>query len=100
MIRENVEKQIDFKYYAECNNIAYSYFRRMFKLYTGLPPVQYHLDLKIIRSKELLLSTDKIIKEICYELGFESEYYFSRLFKKKMGVSPSKIRTLTPHKRK
>jgi AraC-like DNA-binding protein len=102
MIRENIEKEIDFKHYAECNNIAYSYFRRMFKMYTGLPPVQYHLDLKIIRSKELLLSTDKIIKEICYEVGFESEYYFSRLFKKKIGVSPSKIRTLVqnPPKRK
>jgi AraC-like DNA-binding protein len=102
MIRENVEKEIDFKNYAECNNIAYSYFRRMFKMYTGLPPVQYQLDLKIIRSKELLLSTDKIIKEICYEVGFESEYYFSRLFKKKIGVSPSKIRTLSqnPQKKK
>jgi AraC-like DNA-binding protein len=93
LIRENVEKDIDFKNYADCHNIAYSYFRRMFKLYTGLPPVQYHLDLKIIRSKELLLSTDKIIKEICYELGFESEFYFSRLFKKKTGISPARFRT-------
>lgn len=92
LIRENFQKEIDFKHYAECNNIAYSYFRRMFKMYTGLPPVQYQLDLKIIRSKELLMSTDKIIKEICHEVGFESEFYFSRLFKKKIGVSPSKIR--------
>jgi len=92
MIRENVEKEIDFKHYSECNNIAYSYFRRMFKIYTGLPPMQYQLDLKIIRSRELLLSTDKIIKEICYEVGFESEFYFSRLFKKKIGVSPSALR--------
>lgn len=93
MIRENVEKEIDFKLYAECNNIAYSYFRRMFKIYTGLPPAKYQLDLKIIRSKELLLSTDKIMKEICYEVGFESEYYFSRIFKNKIGVSPSRFRT-------
>jgi AraC-like DNA-binding protein len=92
MIRENIEKEIDFKHYAKCNNIAYSYFRRMFKIYTGLPPVQYQLDLKIIRSKELLLSTDKIIKEICYEVGFESEYYFSRIFKKKTGISPIRFR--------
>lgn len=93
LIRENVEKEIDFKQYAECNNIAYSYFRRMFKIYTGLPPAKYQLDLKIIRSKELLLSTDKIMKEICYEVGFESEYYFSRIFKNKIGISPSRFRT-------
>jgi len=93
LIRENVEKEIDFKQYATCNNIAYSYFRRMFKIYTGHPPAKYQLDLKIIRSKELLLSTDKIIKEICYEVGFESIYYFSRLFKNKTGISPSRFRT-------
>lgn len=95
LIRENIEKEIDFKHYAEENNIAYSYFRRMFKMYTGLPPAQYHLDLKIIRSKELLLSTDKIIKEICSEVGFESQYYFSRLFRNKTGISPSRFRTAT-----
>ncbi len=99
LIRENFQKEIDFKHYAENNNIAYSYFRRMFKMYTGLPPVQYQLDLKIIRSKELLLSTDKIIKEICHEVGFESEFYFSRLFKKKIGVSPSKMRNTAQNNR-
>ncbi len=93
LIRENIEKEIDFKQYADENCVAYSYFRRMFKMYTGLPPAKYHLDLKIIRSRELLLSTDKIIKEICNEVGFESTYYFSRLFKKKTGISPSLFRT-------
>ncbi len=93
LVRENIEKDIDFKQYAEENNIAYSYFRRMFKMYTGLPPAQYHLDLKIIRSKELLLSTDKIIKEISNEVGFDSLFYFSRVFKSKSGISPTAFRT-------
>ena len=92
IIRESVDQEIDFKCFAEKNNIGYSYFRKMFKKYTGVPPVQYHLDLKILRAKEMLLSTDKIIKEISYELGFQSIYYFSRVFKKKLGVSPSEIR--------
>jgi len=92
MIRENVEKEIDFKEFAEQNHIGYSYFRKMFKKYTGVPPVQYHLDLKILRAKEMLLYSDKIIKEISYEMGFQSNYYFSRVFKKKLGVSPSEIR--------
>ena len=91
-IRENVEAEINFQSFAEDNNIGYSYFRKMFKKYTGVPPVQYHLDLKILRAKEMLLYTDKSIKEISYELGFQSIYYFSRIFKNKLGVSPSEIR--------
>ena len=78
--------------YAEESNIGYSYFRKMFKKYTGVPPVQYHLDLKILRAKEMLLNTDRSIKEISYDLGFQSIYYFSRIFKSKLGVSPSAIR--------
>lgn len=91
-IRENIEKDIDFKSIAENHNLGYSYFRKMFKKYTGVPPVKYHLDLKIIRAKDILLSSDKIIKEISYELGFQSVYYFSRAFKNKIGVSPTEIR--------
>lgn len=91
-IRENVEAEINFQSFAEENNIGYSYFRKMFKKYTGVPPVQYHLDLKILRAKEMLLYTDKSVKEISYELGFQSIYYFSRIFKNKLGVSPSEIR--------
>jgi AraC-like DNA-binding protein len=91
-IRENVEAEIDFQSFSKDNNIGYSYFRKMFKKYTGVPPVQYHLDLKILRAKEMLLYTDKSIKEISYDLGFQSIYYFSRIFKTKLGVSPSEIR--------
>jgi len=91
-IRENVEAELDFQSFAEENNIGYSYFRKMFKKYTGVPPVQYHLDLKILRAKEMLLYTDKSVKEISYDMGFQSIYYFSRIFKNKLGMSPSEIR--------
>lgn len=92
MIRENIEKDIDFIHFAEINNIGYSHFRKMFKKYTGIPPIQYQLGLKILRGREILLSSNKSVKEICYELGFQSVYYFSRVFKKKVGVSPTEIR--------
>jgi AraC-like DNA-binding protein len=91
-IRENVDKEVNFQLFAQKNNIGYSYFRKMFKRYTGVPPVQYHLDLKVLRAKEMLLHSDRSIKEISYQLGFQSVYYFSRLFKTKLGVSPSDIR--------
>lgn len=91
-IRENVEAEINFKDFAEQNHIGYSYFRKMFKKYTGVPPVQYHMDLKVLRAKEMLMYTDHSIKEISYELGFQSIYYFSRVFKNKLGFSPSEFR--------
>lgn len=91
-IRENVESEINFQSFADENNIGYSYFRKMFKKYTGVPPVQYHLDLKLLRAKEMLLYTDLSIKEISSQLGFQSIYYFSRIFKSKLEVSPSEIR--------
>ncbi len=91
-IRENVDKDMDFHGFAGSYGIGYSYFRKMFKKYTGVPPVQYHLELKILRAKEMLLHTDMSIKEISYKLGFQSIFYFSRLFKSKLGIAPSEIR--------
>jgi AraC-like DNA-binding protein len=91
-IRENIGKEIDFKQFAEENNVGYSYFRKMFKQYTGIAPVKYQLDLKIRRAREMLASSDLSIKEIAYEMGFQSIHYFSRIFKKKTGMSPSEIR--------
>jgi AraC-like DNA-binding protein len=78
--------------YAEKCNVSVDYFRNMFKRYTGLSPHQYHLDLKIIRAKELLLNSSKSIKEISYELGFQSIHYFSRFFKNKVGVNAIEFR--------
>ena len=91
-MRENVNTSIDLKELAKKQNIGYSYFRKMFKKYTGVAPHQYHIELKIMRAKELLSSTDKSIKEISYDLEFQSIHYFSRIFKEKTGVSPSEFR--------
>ncbi len=91
-MRENIAAEIDLQKLAKEHNMGYSYFRKMFKKYTGVSPHQYHLELKIMRAKELILSSDKSIKEISFELGFQSIYYFSRLFKIKVGTSPSDLR--------
>jgi len=87
-----MQKEIDLKTLAEKHNVSYSFFRKMFKKYTGVYPGKYQLQLRITRAKELLISTDKSIKEISYELGFQSIFYFSNMFKKKEGVTPSYFR--------
>ena len=91
-MQENIEKNIDLKQLAAEHYTAYSYFRKMFKKYTGIAPHQYHLELKIMRAKEMILTDNKSVKEISYELGFESIHYFSRLFKKKTDLNPTEWR--------
>lgn len=76
-------------------NMSYSSFRRTFKQYTGLAPNQYLLQLKIDKAKLMLSTTKKSVKEIAFELGFESASYFSKIFKKKTGTSPENFRKNT-----
>ncbi|MFB6341101.1 helix-turn-helix domain-containing protein [Saccharicrinis sp. FJH2] len=90
--RDNLNKNIDVEELAAELNIGYSYFRRMFKKFTGISPVQYHLMLRLQRAKDLLVSTDMSVKEIALGLGFQSIFYFTRIFKKKMGVPPTDLR--------
>lgn len=92
LIRQNLDKGVDVKEMANSLNIGYSYFRKMFKLFTGVSPGQYQLQLRILRAKELLLTSGKTVKEIAYDTGFDSIYYFSRIFKDKTGKSPSEFR--------
>ncbi len=91
-MRKNLSQNIDFTELASSLNLGYSYFRKMFKKHTGVSPGQYHMQLRLMKAKELLLSTNMPIKEISLEIGMDSIHYFSRLFKNKMGVPPSEIR--------
>ncbi|OHE75566.1 MAG: hypothetical protein A2413_17435 [Treponema sp. RIFOXYC1_FULL_61_9] len=60
-----------------------------FKAFTGMTPYRYFIHLKVNRAKELLSVPGTTVKEVAFLLGFDDQYYFSRLFKKKTGVSPS-----------
>ena len=77
---------------ANDSHVGYSHFRRMFKKYTGLSPAQYHLKLRLQKARELLLTTNLSVKQIAYELGFQSNYYFTRIFTQKMGDTPTGLR--------
>ena len=91
-IRESLEADVTIQTIAEELGVSYSNFRKLFKEYTGLSPATYQQELRLLRAKELLTTTELSIKEIAYRLNFESPDYFSAKFKAKMGFKPSEIK--------
>lgn len=76
-------------------NLSYSWFRKVFKQYTGFSPSQYIIELRIQKSRELLTNTPLTSQEIAYKVGFESPENFCYTFKKKMGAAPIEYRKKT-----
>jgi len=92
-IRESLESELTIQQVAEELGVSYSNFRKLFKEFTGISPSLYQQDLKLQRAKELLSTTDMSIKEIAYQLNFESPDYFSSKFRAKVGRKPSEFRS-------
>ncbi len=91
-IEENLTREI---YLAEIADIAYFspfHFLRIFKEVFGMPPRQYIIDKRLQLARKLLNNTKKPINEIAIETGFKSSNYFSRLFKKTVGITPREFR--------
>lgn len=91
-MQENIETNIEMPEIADHLIISYSSFRHIFKQYTGIAPSQYYLNLKMQRAKDMLKSSSASIKEISYILHFDTPEYFTKLFKKKTGLTPSQFR--------
>lgn len=91
----HVSEPISFSCLADELGIGYSTFRHRFKQQIGISPAQFQNSIRINRAQDLLSSTDLSISEIAGLTGFETIYYFSRLFKNKTGLSPKTFRAKT-----
>ena len=79
-------------YFADRLHVSANYLGDMLRVLTG-KSTQEHIHDEIIQlAKYILLNSDKSISQIAFELGFEYPQYFSRLFKKKAGLSPKQYR--------
>lgn len=83
---------------AESLCMSYSYFRKLFKEYTGYTPKRYLTGLKIEKSKELLTTTSLYLKEISLAVGIENVEHFCNLFKKNVKITPTAYRNKTQGK--
>ena len=72
-----------------------NHFMRSFKNNFEVSPIVYLIQIRIQRACELMRHTLKSITDIAFETGFEDSNYFSRAFKKRMGISPREFRNKT-----
>lgn len=79
---------------AKMCNVSPIYFRKLFKEYSGITPIEYKLNTTIRHAKRQLIYSDKTICEIADVLGFSSSTYFCRIFKSKAGITPAQYRKL------
>lgn len=90
--QEHYHMDISIEGYAASRGMSTSWFIRSFKAFTGVTPMHYILALRIANAQNLLAHTDYTVAEISRIVGYEDQLYFSRLFKKQNGVSPSQFR--------
>ena len=75
-------------YYAELCDMSEANFRRLFREYMGISPIDYRNDIRLIHAKNKLQSGEYNVSEAAYESGFSNLSFFIRLYKKKYGYTP------------
>lgn len=77
---------------AAMENLSHSRYITLFRQQTGLSPTAYLIGLRMEHACYLLLNTDMSVKQIGASVGYEDPQFFSKLFKKHVGVSPLQYR--------
>ena len=89
---ENYAKPISIEQYAEEHLMSVNWFIHSFKSVMKVPPMQYITQLRIAAAKGYLENSTKTIAEIAAAVGYDNALYFSRIFKKRTGMTPSAYR--------
>jgi len=92
LLGEQVELNVNVEQLASSLHVGYSWFRRMFRKYVGMPPSQYQLQVRLNRARELLRNSSLSVAAIAEQAGFGSSYYLARVFRRKFGKTPTTFR--------
>lgn len=92
-LEESIGQHLTLNEMAAFAGYSVSHFSSIFRLKTGQSPISYFNRMKIDRAAELLATTDIRINQLCFKVGIDDPYYFSRLFTRLKGVSPQTYRT-------
>lgn len=92
-IRKNYSSgQIKISHLANMSGMSTRYFSELFSVFFGISPKEYIIQMQLETAKNLLISSSTSVSEIAEICGFADVYYFSKVFKKSTGSTPSSFR--------
>lgn len=91
-MHQKIHQNLSLQEMADHAGLSVSHFSYLFKQQTGYSPMDYFIHLKMQHACTLLSLSVKAVHEIALEVGYSDPYYFSRIFKKVMGMSPRQYR--------
>jgi len=96
-MREHLHERISLDQLADLTGLSPAHFATRYRQVTGVSPIQHFLHLKIEQACQLMDASSHSFAHISRTLGYDDSYYFSRLFKKIMGQSPTDYRHTHRH---
>ena len=90
----NMQKPLRLEDFAREAGMSVSHFSELFRVQTGRSPMAYFIDIRMRHACRLLDLSHQPVKSVAIECGYGDPYYFSRVFKKVMGSSPEKYRSI------
>ncbi len=92
LMHRRIDRELDLDDLAQAANLSKFHFVRKFKQLTGHAPIQHFIHIKMQHACQLLDTTQEPVKRIANRVGYDDPHYFSRLFKRVIGVSPQQYR--------
>jgi len=96
-MHQNINNSVTLTELSEMVQLSSPYLSRTFKETTGYSVIEFFNKMKIDKAKELIIEGNKRVKDVAQALGFTDEFYFSRIFKRIEGISPSEYYSKNVH---
>lgn len=88
-LEEHYGEEISVDQLAAMVELSPKYFAEVFKKTYGSGVMEYLAQIRMNKAKQLMLGSDLLLREVAHSVGYKDEFYFSRKFKKEIGLSPS-----------
>lgn len=91
-LSENIERHVNMEELTDYTGYSHGHLSQIFKKHTSQSITSYFNQMKMQLAAELIANTSMKMNQICHKVGIDDSYYFTRLFKKVIGVSPTAYR--------